>query len=126
MLVGDIQTTLTPDETHYARQQLGREPSALEWAMIDAEWSEHCSYKSSKPILEQLPTTGRRVLVGPGWDSGVVEIGDGYVLTLHIESHNHPSAIEPYGGGNRNRRSGPRHTLYGNNTHCAAGRFEIR
>lgn len=98
MLVGDIQNTLTPDEMHYARQQLRREPSALEWAMIDAEWSEHCSYKSSKPILEQLPTTGRRVLVGPGYDSGVVEIGDGYVLTLHIESHNHPSAIEPYGG----------------------------
>jgi phosphoribosylformylglycinamidine synthase len=98
MLVGDIETTLTPDEMHYARQQLGREPNALEWAMIDAEWSEHCSYKSSKPIIEQLPTTGKRVLVGPGYDSGVVDIGDGYVLTFHIESHNHPSAIDPYGG----------------------------
>jgi phosphoribosylformylglycinamidine synthase II len=98
MLVGDVETTLTPDEMHYARQQLRREPNALEWAMIDAEWSEHCSYKSSKPILEQLPTTGSCVLVGPGYDSGVVDIGDGYVLTLHIESHNHPSAIDPYGG----------------------------
>jgi len=98
MLVGDIETTLTPEETQYARQQLGREPSALEWAMIDAEWSEHCSYKSSKPVLKQLPTTGNRVLLGPGYDSGVVDIGDGYVLTLHIESHNHPSAIDPYGG----------------------------
>jgi len=98
MLVGDIETTLTPEETQYARQQLGREPSALEWAMIDAEWSEHCSYKSSKPVLKQLPTAGNRVLLGPGYDSGVVDIGDGYVLTLHIESHNHPSAIDPYGG----------------------------
>ncbi len=98
MLVGDLETTLTPDEMHYARQQLGREPTALEWSMIDAEWSEHCSYKSSKPILKQLPTEGSRVLVGPGYDSGVVDIGDGYVLTLHIESHNHPSAIDPYGG----------------------------
>ncbi len=98
MLVGETKTTLTPEEMHYARQQLSREPNALEWAMIDAEWSEHCSYKSSKPLLNQLPTTGSRVLVGPGYDSGVVDIGDGYVLTLHIESHNHPSAIDPYGG----------------------------
>jgi phosphoribosylformylglycinamidine synthase II len=98
MLVSEIKTTLTPEEVQYARQQLGREPNALEWALIDAEWSEHCSYKSSKPILIQLPTTGSRVLVGPGYDSGVVDIGDGYVLTMHIESHNHPSAIDPYGG----------------------------
>jgi len=98
MLVGELETTLTPDEKAYARRQLGREPNALEWAMIDAEWSEHCSYKSSKPVLGQLPTTGRRVLLGPGYDSGVVDVGDGYVLTFHIESHNHPSAIDPYGG----------------------------
>lgn len=98
MLVGELRTTLTPDEMRYARQLLGREPNALEWAMIDAEWSEHCSYKSSKPTLKQLPTTGNRVLIGPGYDSGVIDIGDGYVLTLHIESHNHPSAIDPYGG----------------------------
>lgn len=98
MLVGEVETTLTPEEMQYARLQLGREPNALEWAMIDAEWSEHCSYKSSKPVLAQLPTTGSRVLVGPGYDSGVVDIGDGFVLTMHIESHNHPSAIEPYGG----------------------------
>ncbi|HUK49606.1 MAG TPA: phosphoribosylformylglycinamidine synthase subunit PurL [Terriglobales bacterium] len=98
MLVEDFESALTPDEMHYARQQLGREPTSLEWSMIDAEWSEHCSYKSSKPILQQLPTEGSRVLVGPGYDSGVVDIGDGYVLTLHIESHNHPSAIDPYGG----------------------------
>lgn len=98
MLVGEVETTLTRDEMHYARQHLSREPNALEWAMIDAEWSEHCSYKSSKTIIKQLPTAGKRVLVGPGYDSGVIDIGDGYVLALHIESHNHPSAIDPYGG----------------------------
>ena len=98
MLVGVTEITLTPEEVEYARKQLGREPNPLEWSMIDAEWSEHCSYKSSKPIIAQLPTTGPRVLLGPGYDSGVVDIGDGYVLTFHIESHNHPSAIDPYGG----------------------------
>ena len=66
--------------------------------MIDAEWSEHCSYKSSKSIISQLPVTGPRVVIGPGYDSGVIDIGDDFVLTLHIESHNHPSAIDPYGG----------------------------
>ena len=98
MLVGELETTLTPEEMGFARRQLGREPNGLEWAMIDAEWSEHCSYKSSKHVLATLPTSGRNVLVGPGYDSGVVDIGDGYVVTMHIESHNHPSAIDPYGG----------------------------
>jgi phosphoribosylformylglycinamidine synthase II len=98
MLVGEVETTLTLYEVEYARKQLEREPNALEWAMIDAEWSEHCSYKSSRNLLTKLPTTGPNVLVGPGYDSGVLDIGDGYVVTMHIESHNHPSAIEPYGG----------------------------
>lgn len=97
MLV-EVENTLTPDELVCVRATLGREPNALEWAMIDAEWSEHCSYKSSKPLLSQLPTIGKRVVLGPGYDSGVVDIGDGYVLSMHIESHNHPSAIDPYGG----------------------------
>jgi phosphoribosylformylglycinamidine synthase II len=98
MLVGEVETTLTPNEVEFARQQLGREPNGLEWAMIDAEWSEHCSYKSSRSLLTKLPTSGPNVLVGPGYDSGVVDVGDGYVVTFHIESHNHPSAIDPYGG----------------------------
>jgi phosphoribosylformylglycinamidine synthase len=93
-----IEVTLTKDEIEYARKHLRREPNALEWAMIDAEWSEHCSYKSSKPYLKLLPTKSKRVILGPGYDSGVVEIGGGYVVTAHIESHNHPSAIDPYGG----------------------------
>jgi len=94
----EMELSLTREEMEYARKFLKREPNPLEWAMIDAEWSEHCSYKSSKPVLKLLPTRGRRVLLGPGYDSGVIDIGDGYVATAHIESHNHPSAIDPYGG----------------------------
>ena len=89
---------LTDDEIRYAIKKLQREPSEVEWAMLEAQWSEHCSYKSSKPLLKQLPTKGPRVLVGPGFDAGVIDIGAGWVVTLHIESHNHPSAIDPYGG----------------------------
>jgi len=89
---------LTPDEIKYARMFLGREPTQVEWAIIDAEWSEHCSYKSSKNLLKTLPTSGKRVLVGPGYDAGVLDVGGGYVVSMHIESHNHPSAVDPYGG----------------------------
>jgi len=66
--------------------------------MLEVMFSEHCSYKSSRPILKLLPSTGRRVVLGPGFDSGVVDIGDGYVIAFKIESHNHPSAIDPYNG----------------------------
>lgn len=70
----------------------------LEIDMIDAEWSEHCSYKSSRKYVKSLPSRGKRVIVGPGYDAGVLDIGDDDVITVHIESHNHPSAVEPYGG----------------------------
>ncbi len=66
--------------------------------IVAAEWSEHCSYKSSKKHLKKLPTSGPRVIDETGYDSGVLDVGDGYVVTVHIESHNHPSAVEPYGG----------------------------
>ncbi|MBO0889222.1 phosphoribosylformylglycinamidine synthase subunit PurL, partial [Candidatus Bathyarchaeota archaeon] len=89
---------LTDEEIRYAVKKLGREPNEVEWAMLEAQWSEHCSYKSSKPLLKLLPSKGPRVLVGPGFDAGVVDLGGGWVATLHIESHNHPSAIDPYGG----------------------------
>jgi phosphoribosylformylglycinamidine synthase len=89
---------LTDGEIRYAVKNLQREPNEVEWAMLEAQWSEHCSYKSSKLLLKQLPSKGSRVLVGPGFDAGVIDIGDGWVVTLHIESHNHPSAIDPYGG----------------------------
>ncbi len=80
------------------RKALGREPTETEWAVIDAEWAEHNSYKSSKRLLKLFPTTGPKVVIGPGYDAGVVDVGDGLVVTVHIESHNHPSAVDPYGG----------------------------
>ncbi len=89
---------LTDEEILYAVKKLGREPNEVEWAMLEAQWSEHCSYKSSKPLLKLLPSKGPRVIVGPGSDAGVIDVGNGWVVTLHIESHNHPSAIDPYGG----------------------------
>jgi len=89
---------LTAQEIAFVRKSLGREPNETEWSIIDAEWSEHSSYKSSRGLLKLFPTTGKRVVLGPGYDAGVVDVGDGYVATLHIESHNHPSAVDPYGG----------------------------
>ncbi len=89
---------LTAQEIATVRKSLGREPNETEWSIIDAEWSEHSSYKSSRGLLRLFPTTGKRVVLGPGYDAGVVDVGDGYVVTLHIESHNHPSAVDPYGG----------------------------
>src|SRR5947199_4321191 len=76
----------------------GREPILLELALYAVMWSEHCSYKSSKIHLARLPTEGDQVLVGPGENAGVIDAGDGIAIALRIESHNHPSAIEPYQG----------------------------
>ncbi len=89
---------LTKSEEIYLLKKLGRQPNLLEIDMIDAEWSEHCSYKSSRKYVRSLPSRGKRVIVGPGYDAGVLDIGDDDVITVHIESHNHPSAVEPYGG----------------------------
>ena len=90
--------SLTPQEFDYLEKKIGRKPNPLELQIVAAEWSEHCSYKSSKKHLRILPREGKRVISGPGYDSGVLDVGDGYVVTVHIESHNHPSAVEPYGG----------------------------
>lgn len=89
---------LTKQELEYLERSLNRRANETEQDIVGAEWSEHCSYKSSKNYLRQLPTKGRRVVVGPGYDAGVLDIGNGYVITVHIESHNHPSAVEPFGG----------------------------
>jgi len=89
---------LTKQELEYLEANLKRKANEIEQDIVGAEWSEHCSYKSSKKYLRLLPTKGRRVVVGPGYDAGVLDVGDGYVLTVHIESHNHPSAVEPFGG----------------------------
>ena len=77
---------------------MGREPNALEWAMFGAMWSEHCAYKHSKKLLRTLPTKGARVALGPGENAGAVDLGDGLLCAFKVESHNHPSAVEPYQG----------------------------
>ena len=90
---------LTDDELQGIRDRLaGREPNELELAMFSVMWSEHCSYKSSKPLLGTLPTAGAGVVAGPGENAGVISIGDGLAVAFKIESHNHPSAVEPYQG----------------------------
>ncbi|HEU5288111.1 MAG TPA: phosphoribosylformylglycinamidine synthase subunit PurL [Candidatus Limnocylindria bacterium] len=89
---------LTPFEAERVRSLTAREPNALEWAMFGAMWSEHCAYKHSKPLLRTLPTKGPRVAVGPGENAGAVDLGDGLLCAFKVESHNHPSAVEPYQG----------------------------
>jgi phosphoribosylformylglycinamidine (FGAM) synthase-like enzyme len=89
---------LTNQELAYLTRKLKRRPNSDETDIIGVEWSEHCSYKSSKKYLRLLPTRGPRVIIGAGQDAAAVDVGDGYVISVHIESHNHPSAIEPYGG----------------------------
>lgn len=90
--------SLTQQEYSFLEKKIGRKPTPAELQIVAAEWSEHCSYKSSKKHLKILPREGSRVIFGQGYDSGVLDVGDGYVVTVHIESHNHPSAVEPYGG----------------------------
>jgi phosphoribosylformylglycinamidine synthase len=89
---------LTDDELEAIRGTLGRDPNRTELAMFAAMWSEHCSYKSSKVHLRALPTEGSSVLVGPGQDAGAIDIGDGLAAVFKMESHSHPSAVEPYQG----------------------------
>jgi phosphoribosylformylglycinamidine synthase len=106
MIATDIKVTpqmaaehgLTPQE--YARIQkiLGRDPNFTELGIFSVSWSEHCSYKSSRVHLKRLPTRGARVVQGPGENAGVVDIGDGLVAVFKIESHNHPSFVEPFQG----------------------------
>ncbi len=89
---------LSDEEAVAVTRVLGRQPNHLELAMYAVMWSEHCSYKSSRAHLSRLPTEGPDVLVGPGENAGVIDAGDGLAVALRIESHNHPSAIEPYQG----------------------------
>ncbi len=89
---------LKPDEYQRILDLIGREPSFTELGIFSAMWNEHCSYKSSKKWLKTLPTTGARVIQGPGENAGVVDIGDGDCVVFKMESHNHPSYIEPYQG----------------------------
>src|SRR3712207_5252892 len=89
---------LTQQEFERIKELLGREPSFVELGIFSVMWSEHCSYKSSRIHLKRLPTTGPRVIVPPGENAGVVDLGDGWCAAFKIESHNHPSFIEPFQG----------------------------
>ncbi len=89
---------LTPDEYERLVRLLGRTPTHTELGVVSALWNEHCSYKHSKPVLRTLPTEAPWVLQGPGENAGVISVGDGLAVAFKIESHNHPSAVEPYQG----------------------------
>jgi phosphoribosylformylglycinamidine synthase subunit PurL len=89
---------LKPEEYEEIVRRLGRHPNKAELGMFGVMWSEHCCYKNSRPLLKQFPTTGPRILVGPGENAGVVDLGDCLRLAFKIESHNHPSAVEPFQG----------------------------
>ena len=90
---------LTPDEYEKVKQLLGgREPTLTELGIFSVMWSEHCSYKSSRVHLKRLPTRSKLVVQGPGENAGIIDIGDGWACAFKIESHNHPSFIEPFQG----------------------------
>ncbi|MCA6328793.1 MAG: phosphoribosylformylglycinamidine synthase II, partial [Phenylobacterium sp.] len=89
---------LKPDEYDLILRRLGREPNLVELGVFSVMWSEHCSYKSSRRHLSKFPTTGPKVICGPGENAGVIDIGDGQACIFKMESHNHPSFIEPYQG----------------------------
>ncbi len=92
------QHGLSPEEYERAKRLLGREPNYTELGIFSVMWSEHCSYKSSKAILKKFPTEGKQIIQGPGENAGVVAIDDDLAMVFKIESHNHPSYIEPYQG----------------------------
>src|SRR5215208_8047933 len=89
---------LSDEEYQRVLHALGREPTLTELGIFSVMWSEHCSYKSSRIHLKKLPTKGKRVVQGPGENAGAVDIGGGLAAVFKIESHNHPSFIEPYQG----------------------------
>src|SRR5947208_7075639 len=89
---------LTDWEARRIQELLDRDPNHFELAVFSLLWSEHCGYKHSAPLLKRLPSGGARVLQGPGENAGVLDLGDGLAVTFKAESHNHPSAVEPYQG----------------------------
>ncbi|MEJ0091015.1 MAG: hypothetical protein WDM80_14885 [Limisphaerales bacterium] len=96
---------LTPEEYAHAVEILGRTPSYTELGIFSVMWSEHCSYKNTKPLLKTFPTKSPKILVGAGEENaGIIDIGDGIAIAFKIESHNHPSAVEPFQGADHRRR----------------------
>jgi phosphoribosylformylglycinamidine synthase subunit PurL len=98
--IQETYTSLGLSDFEYDRilEFMGRAPNYLELSLFSVMWSEHCGYKNSRPLLKRFPNEGARVLQGPGENAGVVEVGDGWALAFKMESHNHPSAVEPYEG----------------------------
>src|ERR1700744_610774 len=93
------QHGLTPDEFDRVKNILGRDPNYTELGIFSVMWSEHCSYKNSRPLLKTFPTKSPKILVGAGEENaGIIDIGDGLAIAFKIESHNHPSAVEPFQG----------------------------
>ncbi|MBU4349878.1 phosphoribosylformylglycinamidine synthase II, partial [bacterium] len=92
------ENDLTDSEYKKIVETLKREPNDVELGLYSAMWSEHCSYKSSKPVLSIFPTQAEWVLFGPGENAGAIDIGEGLAMVMKIESHNHPSAVEPFHG----------------------------
>ncbi|CAA9477740.1 MAG: Phosphoribosylformylglycinamidine synthase, synthetase subunit [uncultured Rubrobacteraceae bacterium] len=100
MNIQETYTSLGLSDFEYDRilELMGRAPNYLELSLFSVMWSEHCGYKNSRPLLRRFPNTGPRVLQGPGENAGVIEVGEGWALAFKMESHNHPSAVEPYEG----------------------------
>src|SRR6202163_203986 len=93
------QHGLTPEEFERIKGILGREPNYTELDIFSVMWSEHCSYKNSRPLLKTFPTKSPKILVGAGEENaGIIDVGDGLAIAFKIESHNHPSAVEPFQG----------------------------
>ncbi|HZL64745.1 MAG TPA: phosphoribosylformylglycinamidine synthase subunit PurL [Thermoleophilia bacterium] len=93
-----VKLGLTEDEYEHIKRIQEREPTYVELAIYSLMWSEHCSYKHSRPILGRFPTSGPRILQGPGENAGIIDVGDGWAVAMKVESHNHPSAVEPFQG----------------------------
>ncbi|HEV8225013.1 MAG TPA: AIR synthase related protein, partial [Rubrobacteraceae bacterium] len=100
MNIQETYSTLGLSDFEYDRilELLGRAPNYLELSLFSVMWSEHCGYKNSRLLLRRFPSSGAGVLQGPGENAGVVDVGDGWALAFKVESHNHPSAVEPYEG----------------------------
>src|SRR2546423_14454627 len=92
------EVALAREEYDQIVELLGRAPTPVELGMFGSMWSEHCGYKNSRPVLRHFPTSGPRILQGPGENAGAVDIGDGLAVVFKVESHNHPRAVEPYQG----------------------------
>ena len=131
MNIQDTYTSLGLSDFEYDRilELMGRAPNYLELSLFSVMWSEHCGYKNSRPLLKRFPTWGKRVVQGPRGERRLVEVGDGWAVAFKMESHNHPSAVEPYEGAATGVGGIIRDILamgrgpWRSSTHCGSGRW---